>query len=212
MFVFCQSWLSIDKASGPHALAILNHCHRDTQKTVLGETWWINFRERHHHHLTAWTSCAKRGPIKGYFRLYTGGAWVEGETSNLHLQQNRFTAVLCKKTSQGSHHHSGLPQQGCFHHYKVGYPGGPYNKEGIPNALYGKSPAGYMDLGPSQPHWYPPRLSLMLPTPPNIPHLQILHHYSRIDLLLSPFLRVKRLSPIPGIHLHLLFPTLTTPW
>ena len=29
--------------------------------------------------------------------------------------------------------------------YKGGYPGGPYNKEGVPDALYGKSPAGYMD-------------------------------------------------------------------
>ena len=29
--------------------------------------------------------------------------------------------------------------------YKGGYPGGPYNKEGVPDALYGKSPAGYID-------------------------------------------------------------------
>ncbi|XP_032390430.1 uncharacterized serine-rich protein C215.13 [Etheostoma spectabile] len=29
--------------------------------------------------------------------------------------------------------------------YKGGYPGGPYNKVGVPNALYGKSQAGYID-------------------------------------------------------------------
>ena len=29
--------------------------------------------------------------------------------------------------------------------YKGGYPGGPYNKEGVPNALNGMSPAGYID-------------------------------------------------------------------
>ena len=38
-----------------HALAIYNQRHPHAPKTVLGQTWWINFRERHHHRLTART-------------------------------------------------------------------------------------------------------------------------------------------------------------
>ncbi|KAK9543258.1 hypothetical protein VZT92_001050 [Zoarces viviparus] len=53
-----------------HALAIYNLRHREAQRTVLGQTWWINFWEQQHHRLTARTpdiidrgraSCAKRG-------------------------------------------------------------------------------------------------------------------------------------------------------
>jgi len=63
-----------------HALAIYNLRHQAAPKTGLGQTWWINFRERHHHRLTARTpdiidrgraSCAKRGPIEEYFKLLT---------------------------------------------------------------------------------------------------------------------------------------------
>lgn len=39
-----------------NALAIYNLRHLQFLKTVLGQTWWINFRERHHHRLTAQTS------------------------------------------------------------------------------------------------------------------------------------------------------------
>ncbi|XP_062340827.1 uncharacterized protein LOC134039094 [Osmerus eperlanus] len=63
-----------------HALAIYNLRHQAAPKTGLGQTWWINFRERHHHRLTARTpdiidrgraSCAKRGPIEEYFKFLT---------------------------------------------------------------------------------------------------------------------------------------------
>ena len=63
-----------------HALAIYNLRHQASPKTGLGQTWWINFRERHHHRLTSRTpdiidrgraSCAERGPIEEYFKLLT---------------------------------------------------------------------------------------------------------------------------------------------
>ncbi|XP_028451539.1 uncharacterized protein LOC114566898 [Perca flavescens] len=63
-----------------HALAIYNLRHQDAQRTALGQTWWINFRERQKDRLTSRTpdfidqgraSCAKRGPIEDYFRLLT---------------------------------------------------------------------------------------------------------------------------------------------
>ena len=55
-----------------HALAIYNLRHQAAPKTGLGQTWWINLRERHHHRQTAQTpdiidhgraSCAKRGVL-----------------------------------------------------------------------------------------------------------------------------------------------------
>lgn len=61
-----------------HALAIYNKRHPESPKVALGQTWWINFRERNCQHLTFRTpdiidrgraSCAKRGPIDEYFKL-----------------------------------------------------------------------------------------------------------------------------------------------
>ncbi|XP_054458905.1 uncharacterized protein LOC129094669 [Anoplopoma fimbria] len=37
------------------ALALYNYRNPHKPRTVLGQTWWINFRERHHHRLTSHT-------------------------------------------------------------------------------------------------------------------------------------------------------------
>jgi len=119
-----------------HALAIYNHRHQAAPRAVLGQTWWINFRERHHHRLTSRTpdiidrgraSCAKRGPIEEYFRLLT-----------TTLEEHGLREKPCQSTRLDR-------MSPPFIIYKGGYPGGPYNKEGVPDALYGKSPAGYID-------------------------------------------------------------------
>ncbi|XP_037624816.1 uncharacterized protein LOC119487840 [Sebastes umbrosus] len=56
-----------------NALAIYNYRNPDKPRIVLGQTWWINFRERHHHRLASQTtditghgkkSCIKRGPVE----------------------------------------------------------------------------------------------------------------------------------------------------
>lgn len=63
-----------------HTLAIYNQRHPDTPKTVLGQTWWINFLweasshpdsldSRHHR---PWEDILhSEGPIEDYFRLLT---------------------------------------------------------------------------------------------------------------------------------------------
>ncbi|XP_078140067.1 uncharacterized protein LOC139925965 [Centroberyx gerrardi] len=162
-----------------HALAIYNRRHPNAQKTAVGQTWWINFRERYHHRLTAWTpdiidhgraSCAKRGSINEYFRLLT--ATLEEhelrekprqiyncDETGFQLDSMRRKVIVPRGTkhayrqAQGTRDH--ITILACFNAagedvppfviYKGGYPGGPYNKEGVPDALYGKSPAGYMD-------------------------------------------------------------------
>ncbi|XP_071381368.1 uncharacterized protein [Centroberyx affinis] len=162
-----------------HALAIHNYRHPNNRKTAVGQTWWINFRERHHHRLTARTpdiidrgraSCAKRGPINEYFRLLTATLEEHGlrekprqiyncDETGFRLDSMRRKVIVPRGTkhayrqAQGTRDH--ITVLACFNAagedvppfviYKGGYPGGPYNKEGVPDALYGKSQAGYMD-------------------------------------------------------------------
>lgn len=60
-----------------HALDIYNRRHPDAPKNALGETWWINFRERNNYRLTpdiidrGRATCVKKGPIEDYFSLLT---------------------------------------------------------------------------------------------------------------------------------------------
>ncbi|XP_031698045.1 jerky protein homolog-like, partial [Anarrhichthys ocellatus] len=162
-----------------HALAIYNLRHREAQRTVLGQTWWINFRERQHHRLTSRTpdiidrgraSCAKRGPIEEYFGLLTTTLEEHGlrekprqiyncDETGFQLDSTRRKVIVPRGTkhayrqAQGTRDH--ITVLAClnvagedvptFIVYKGGYPGGPYNKERVPDALYGKSPAGYID-------------------------------------------------------------------
>ena len=162
-----------------HALAIYNLRHQDAPKTVLGQTWWINFRERHHHRLTARTpdiidrgraSCAKRGAIEEYFRLLTTTLEEHGlrekprqiyncDETGFQLDSARRQVIVPRGTkhayrqAQGTRDH--ITVLAClnaagedippFVIYKGGYPGGSYNRVGVPDALYGKSPAGYID-------------------------------------------------------------------
>uniref|UniRef100_A0A8C2ZHE7 HTH CENPB-type domain-containing protein n=1 Tax=Cyclopterus lumpus TaxID=8103 RepID=A0A8C2ZHE7_CYCLU len=162
-----------------HALAIYNERHQAAPRTVLGQTWWINFREWHHHRLTARTpdiidrgraSCAKRGPIEEYFRLLTTTLEEHGlrekprqiyncDETGFQLDSSRRKVIVPRGTkhayrqAQGTRDHitilaclnAGGEDVPPFIIYKGGYPGGPYNKKGVPDALYGKSPAGYID-------------------------------------------------------------------
>ncbi|XP_028428578.1 uncharacterized protein LOC114552133 [Perca flavescens] len=162
-----------------HALAIYNLRHQDAQRTALGQTWWINFRERQKDRLTSRTpdfidrgraSCAKRGPIEDYFRLLTTTLEehvlrekprqiYNCDETGFQLETNRRQVIVPRGTkhayrqAQGTREH--ITVLAClnaagedippFIIYKGGYPGGPYNKVGVPNALYGKSQAGYID-------------------------------------------------------------------
>ena len=162
-----------------HALVIYNLRHQAAPKTGLGQTWWINFRERHHHRLAARTpvifdrgraSCAKRGPIEEYFKLLTttmeehglrekprqvyncdetrGSSWMLPERRSLCPGGlNTLTGRPREPGTTSPSWPASMPLRRIYTFiiYKGGYPGGPYNKDGVPNALYGKSPAGYMD-------------------------------------------------------------------
>lgn len=365
-----------------HALDIYNRRHPDAPKNALGETWWINFRERNNYRLTPdfidreRATCVKKGPIEDYFSLLTATLEEHGlkekprqiyncDETGFQLDSARRQVTVPRGTkhadrqAQGTRDH--ITVLACvnaagedvppFIIFKGGYPGGAYKKEGVPNALYGTSPAGCMESelfrkwflghflkfavqdrplllvmdghqshldpqlfqvaqregvillclpphtsqilqpldvsffgplkadlcgltgdlsavshsffvskkkfsrvvrdsyqrlkdrrvvlagfrrcglypldpaaidwsqvipsrlrhGTSPPHRHPSVPRLMLPTPPNIPHL---HPHPRVYLLLSYFPRVNPLSPIPRIHLllHLPIPTATIPW
>lgn len=104
-------------------------------------------------------SCTKRGLFEDYFQLLT----VTQEEHGLREKPRQISWLrrggksLCTKNSyrqaQGTRDH--ITVLACLHAaeedilsstiYKGGYPGGSYNKEGVPNALYWKSPARYID-------------------------------------------------------------------
>ncbi|XP_071760830.2 uncharacterized protein LOC139915943 [Centroberyx gerrardi] len=115
-------------------------------------------------------ACAKRGPIEEYFTLLSTTLEEHGlrekpcqiyncDETGFQLDSNRRKVVVPRgkkhayKQAQGTREH--ITVLACFNAagedvppfiiYKGGYLGGPYNKEGVPHALYGKSPAGYMD-------------------------------------------------------------------
>lgn len=124
-----------------HALAIYNLSHPEAPKTELGQMWWINFREWHHHRLTARipdiidherASCAKRGPMEEYFRLLTTTLEEHGlrekprqiyncDETGFQLDSARRQVIVPRGTTQnkqagpgnqGPHHRPGLPQRG----------------------------------------------------------------------------------------------------
>ncbi|XP_029939799.1 uncharacterized protein LOC115382230 [Salarias fasciatus] len=162
-----------------HALAIYNQRHREAPKVALGQTWWINFRERHHQRLTTRTpdiidrgraAHAKRGPIEEYFRLLQATIDEHGlreepqqiyncDETGFQLDSVRRKVIVPRGTKHAYRQAPGTRDHitvlACFNAtgedvppfiiYKGGYPGGAYNREGIPNALYGKSQAGYID-------------------------------------------------------------------
>lgn len=80
-FVFFRSPVSTDKAMA-HALVIYNQRNPDAPKKLLGQTWWINFREWQNHCFTisipdidcGRASCVKSGPIEEYFRRISGSS------------------------------------------------------------------------------------------------------------------------------------------
>ncbi|CAL9683897.1 unnamed protein product [Knipowitschia caucasica] len=115
-------------------------------------------------------SCAKRGPVEDYFNLLSSTMDRYGlrgkphciyncDETGFQLDSQRRKVVVPRGTKHTYRQAPGTREHitvlAClnaagedippFIIYKGGYPGGPYNKEGVPNALYGKSPAGYMD-------------------------------------------------------------------
>ncbi|XP_028430494.1 uncharacterized protein LOC114553485 [Perca flavescens] len=111
-----------------------------------------------------------RGPIEDYFRLLTTTLEehvlrekprqiYNCDETGFQLETNRRQVIVPRGTkhayrqAQGTREH--ITVLAClnaagedippFIIYKGGYPGGPYNKVGVPNALYGKSQAGYID-------------------------------------------------------------------
>uniref|UniRef100_A0AAV2MQ26 Transposase n=1 Tax=Knipowitschia caucasica TaxID=637954 RepID=A0AAV2MQ26_KNICA len=115
-------------------------------------------------------SCAKRGPVEDYFNLLSSTMDRYGlrgkphcifncDETGFQLDSQRRKVVVPRGTKHAYRQAPGTREHitvlAClnaagedippFIIYKGGYPGGPYNKEGVPNALYGKSPAGYMD-------------------------------------------------------------------
>ncbi|XP_071776472.1 uncharacterized protein LOC139928027 [Centroberyx gerrardi] len=154
-----------------HALAIYNLRHPDDPKTTLGQTWWINFRERHHHRLGTLdvidrgkAACTKTGPIEDYFHLLSKIMEEHGlREKPRQIYSCDKTGFLVVNVSRATKHANKLVEEtrecitvlACFNAagedvppfivYKGTYPVGPYNKEGVPHSLYGKSPAGHLD-------------------------------------------------------------------
>lgn len=157
------------------ALAIYNYRNPDTPKTLLGQTWWRNFKDRHQHCLATQTidfadqvkeSSLKSGLTEDFFRLLTAILEEKGLSRSpcqiyncaktgfqLYSGRKKVPNETKRSCSQSQRDH--ISVLACFNAagddvppfiiYKREYPEGHYKKEGLPNTLYGTSYTGDLD-------------------------------------------------------------------